>query len=44
MGFFVKILLEVDLTLSLQRVLMVNDDDDDSPIMLSYEKMLEMCC
>lgn len=29
--------------MSLQRILMVNDNDDN-PILLSYEKMFEMCC
>lgn len=41
-GLFVKVLLEVDLRFPLKRVLIVNQDND-YPILISYEKIFEVC-
>lgn len=41
-GLFVKVLLEVDLRFLLKHVLIVNQDED-CPILLSYEKHFEVC-
>lgn len=43
-GLFVRALLEVDLRLPLKRVMvMVIDEEDENPILLSYEKLFEVC-
>ncbi|KAM1636555.1 hypothetical protein ACFX13_014751 [Malus domestica] len=41
-GVFVRVLVEVDLRVHLKRVLIINDDDD-CPILVSYEKLFEAC-
>ncbi|KAB2635652.1 hypothetical protein D8674_026186 [Pyrus ussuriensis x Pyrus communis] len=41
-GLFVRVLLEVDLRLPLKRILVVNDDEE-CPLLLSYEKLFEIC-
>ncbi|KAB2596000.1 hypothetical protein D8674_031450 [Pyrus ussuriensis x Pyrus communis] len=41
-GLFVRVLLEVDLRLPLKRV-MVIIDEEDTPVLLSYEKLFEDC-
>ncbi|KAB2608378.1 S2-RNase [Pyrus ussuriensis x Pyrus communis] len=42
-GVFVRVLVEVDLRVHLKRVLIINDDDDDCPFLVSYEKLFEVC-
>lgn len=41
-GLFVRVLLEVDQRLPLKRILMVNDDEE-CPLLLSYNKLFEVC-
>ncbi|KAM0982019.1 hypothetical protein ACFX2A_015294 [Malus domestica] len=41
-GLFVRVLLEVDLRLLLKRVMVINDHDK-KPVLLSYEKLFEVC-
>lgn len=41
-GLFVRVLLEVDLRLPLERILVVNDDEE-CHLLLTYEKLFELC-
>lgn len=41
-GLFVRVLMKVDLRLHLKRVMVINDQED-CPMLLSYEKLFEMC-
>ncbi|KAB2596570.1 Cleavage and polyadenylation specificity factor subunit 1 [Pyrus ussuriensis x Pyrus communis] len=41
-GMFVRVLLEMDLRLPLKRILVVNDDEE-CPLLLSYKKPFEIC-
>lgn len=41
-GLFIRVLLEVDLRLPLKRLLIVNDDEE-CLLLLSYEKLFEVC-
>lgn len=41
-GLVVRVLLEVDLRSSLKKILVVNDDEE-CPLLLSYEKLFEAC-
>ncbi|KAM2184957.1 hypothetical protein ACFX1Q_030020 [Malus domestica] len=41
-GLFVRVLIEVDLRLPLKRVMVINDQED-CPVLLSYEKLFEVC-
>ncbi|KAM1794257.1 hypothetical protein ACFX11_034752 [Malus domestica] len=41
-GLFVRVLMEVDLRLPLKRILVVNDDEE-CPLLLSYKKLFEIC-
>lgn len=41
-GVVVKVLLEVDLRSPLKRILVVNDDEE-CPLLLSHEKLFEVC-
>lgn len=41
-GLFVKVLLKVDLRFPLKHVLIVNQDEE-CPILVSYEKLFEVC-
>lgn len=39
---FIRVLLKVDLRLLLKRILVLNDDEE-CPLLLSYEKLFEVC-
>ncbi|KAM1316013.1 hypothetical protein ACFX10_019530 [Malus domestica] len=41
-GLFVRVLLEMDLRLPLKRVMIINDEDE-KPVLLSFEKLFEVC-